>query len=340
MPVPPNHDDPQPEDDLNSDEDLRLQNELLKLKMQAELGAEFGGDMSELPPEIERQVLEQVMRFHEAQAMGEVRTVGQQMGREDWPGAYSFSSASELAAAWDDLQKALTVQRIHVSFLAEYPLALKWDFVTQELMKKETISLGALAELGDIAIDAETDEDDADDADDADDDDQEDSAADADDPENGGLPPGLTSGGFIGFIYEEFHPNHAYDIERQVHNTLQDFFENHFGEWSSHISEPMITSQGQTLSQKQFVEKVARFHDLFAGIKEWSYEIFETAWQTDESDNGALTGMGHVEGGVSYIVLTDDGAESEVNGPFKAYAELRDGWWSVYFFHLHGFSWA
>jgi hypothetical protein len=251
------------------------------------------------------------------------------------------------------LQKRLTEKRIHVSFLAEYPLATKWDFVTQELMKRETFPLDSLAELSFLAghseeteSDAETDElDDPtydsydDDAEEASDDADNFSAEEPAEWERAGVPAGF-SGGFVGFIYEEFHPNHAYDIERQVQATLRDFFENSFGDWSSHLSQTLVTDAGQRLTQKQFAEKVARFHDLFAGIKEWSFELFETAWQTEEDRNETLTGAGHVEGGVCYTVLTDDGAESEVRGSFKAYTELRDGWWSVCFFHLHGFSWA
>src|ERR1043166_1457696 len=46
-------------------QNLQIENELLKLKMQAERGAIFG-DMEELPPEIEAQFLKNVQQFEDS----------------------------------------------------------------------------------------------------------------------------------------------------------------------------------------------------------------------------------------------------------------------------------
>lgn len=359
--LPPEGDDA--DDALSPDpaENLRLQNELLKLKMQAELGAEFGGDMSDLPPEIEQQILQQVMRFHEAQSSGEVSTVGQQMGQEDWPRAESFSSAAALEEAWNELQDRLTGARLHVGFLADYPLSLKWDFITQELMKKEIFPIKALEDLAFGPWQSEEDGEEEteengerssrsswEEDEDENDDDNEVPGSGNFSPEEeeawaeSGMPAGLQGVGFMGFIYEEYHPNHAHTIENKVQDLLKDFFGASFGEYSSSFSNPLVTDAGQPVLPDDFREKVERFHDLFAGgIKEWDFTLAETAWDTPLDEDGKATaGTGYVEGSVRYIVTTDDGAASEIIGPFKAYLELRDEWWSIYFFHLHGFSWA
>ena len=46
-------------------EQLRLENELMKLKMQAEFGAVFGETNAELPPEMERVFLQNIIAVEE-----------------------------------------------------------------------------------------------------------------------------------------------------------------------------------------------------------------------------------------------------------------------------------
>ena len=58
----------QSEENLSDDpqENLRIENEILKLKMQAESGAVFGGGIADLPPEIEAQFLQNIQKFEDA----------------------------------------------------------------------------------------------------------------------------------------------------------------------------------------------------------------------------------------------------------------------------------
>ena len=330
------------DEDFSSDplENLRIQNELLKLKMQAELGAEFGGDMSELPPEVVRQVLEQLMRFHEAQSKGEVSTVGQQLGQEDWPRAETFSDESSLIEAWNDLQDRLTRARLHVGFLAEYPLSQKWDFITQELMKKETLPLSALDELqfgGQFSGQGDEPAGEGLEGDDPVADDEGDGGEDG--FEN---PVALTGMGFMGFIYEEYHPNHAYSIEGRVQELLNNFFGNSFAQSAPELSPTLIAESGSQLTIDEFREKVERFHDLFSGgIREWEFAPHSTVWDTPLDDaQKPIGGTGRVDGELRFVAITDDGEESEVVGPFSAQLEYRDDSWKIFSFSLHGFSWA
>jgi len=47
-------------------EDMRSENEIMKIKMQAEFGAVFGETATDLPPEIEQQLLNNVYEFEKA----------------------------------------------------------------------------------------------------------------------------------------------------------------------------------------------------------------------------------------------------------------------------------
>ena len=56
------------EENFNDDpeQNLRIENEILKLKMQAERGALFGGNMQDLPPEMEAEFLKNVQQFEDS----------------------------------------------------------------------------------------------------------------------------------------------------------------------------------------------------------------------------------------------------------------------------------
>ena len=66
-----------PEEEKFSDdpeENFRMQNDFLKMKMMAESGAWFGGEGG-LPPEIENQFLKNVMEFEKVNANAKSRTI-------------------------------------------------------------------------------------------------------------------------------------------------------------------------------------------------------------------------------------------------------------------------
>jgi hypothetical protein len=118
-------------------DDLKLENELLKLKMQAELGAIFGSfsDGPDMPPEIEREFLEQVLAFERMHADLKPVLVREHLGYPEFKSAVELDLAG-LEAEWERVQSLYQAKELGVDFLAEYPVATKYDFMAVELLNE------------------------------------------------------------------------------------------------------------------------------------------------------------------------------------------------------------
>ena len=267
------------------DEQLRMENELLKLKMQAQFGAFFGGDAN-LPPDMEQEFLKQVMAFQENHANTPLVKLHDVIGNPEYRLSAEIPEAA-LPQQWEQLEQALADKGLLVTFGADYPLAVKYDFVINELFPLEIQQ-----------------------------------------PQEGH--------NWV-FPYEEFHPNHKLELEQGVARFMEDFFGNQMPEEAPYLADPLVTDAGVPLSGKDFVAKVERFHGLFRELKDYKYNIDET--HIDEAPEGGA-GMGFVEGAVEYNVITEDGSPQIIRGPFKCYFQDGGGYWDMFFFWLHGFSWA
>src|SRR6187402_1160739 len=64
-------------------EDIRVENNILKLKMMAEFGAEFGG-CNEIPPELEQAFLQRVLAFETQHATGKRVPIYEFLGKPDF----------------------------------------------------------------------------------------------------------------------------------------------------------------------------------------------------------------------------------------------------------------
>ena len=273
-------------------EKLLLENELLKLKLQAELGAQFGSMPGvALPPEIEKQFLEQVMAFHKHIEDNPPVPMRNHLGNPDFKPSAELSEKA-LEEAWEALSFLLEEKQFRVDFLAEYPLALKYDFIIGELFDEETE-----------------------------------------------VP--VFEGQYICFIYEEFHPNHDYDIRRRTEEFMNGFFEGSFPETAGwYLAGEVITGDGQPLPREQLQPLLDRFHGVFSAIKEYGYSIEGTSAQPDDELKSNMPRLGFSEGVIRYTVVLNDGQEQEITGPFKLYLQQVYEWWQIFSFHVHGFSWT
>ena len=122
-------------------EKLQMENDLLKLKMQAELGAHFGAMPGmEIPPDLERLFLEQVQAFHQQQAEHPPVLLRDYLGHPHFLPAASLTKA-ELEKEWKRINEVYDQKGIGVDFLAEYPLSLRYDFMTGEMLDKEVSAI-------------------------------------------------------------------------------------------------------------------------------------------------------------------------------------------------------
>lgn len=114
-------------------EDLRIENEVLKLKMNAMFGAKFDNSES-MPPQLENIFLNQVLQFETAWAESTPVTMHEAIGSPSCPPAETLDEKemrNELGKIYNLFQK----HNISLSFQKELPLSTVYRFITEELFK-------------------------------------------------------------------------------------------------------------------------------------------------------------------------------------------------------------
>jgi hypothetical protein len=123
------------EQDPQKQQDLALENEIRKLKMQAEYGARFGA-FEELPPEIEGAFLDQVEAFEKSWANRRTVTVYEHIGQPQIQPAEELAE-DEMKGKLERLQELLEIHGIQLSFVGEYPIATRYAFLSGEFMQHQ-----------------------------------------------------------------------------------------------------------------------------------------------------------------------------------------------------------
>ncbi len=102
----------------NPEENLRIENEVLKLKMQAESGAFFGGN-KDLPPEIENEFLLHVQQFEEAWKDVKYVKVYEIIGKPDFKKADELSG-TRIKEELEKLMNLLDEHDMNLDVLGDY----------------------------------------------------------------------------------------------------------------------------------------------------------------------------------------------------------------------------
>jgi hypothetical protein len=130
-----------PENEKFSDdpeENLRLENEFLKMKMMVESGGIFGSSTGgNLPPEIENQWLKNVMEFEKAYAKVKLQKLAALLGNPSFENEDDLDD-KKFKSEFLRLQKLLKGHNINVDFIATQTDRVKYNFITRELFQHET----------------------------------------------------------------------------------------------------------------------------------------------------------------------------------------------------------
>ncbi|MEO9147360.1 MAG: hypothetical protein ABI237_17560 [Ginsengibacter sp.] len=136
-----NEDNNLPEEEKFSEdpeENTRMENDFLKMKMMAESGAWFGGEGG-LPPEIENQFLKNVMEFEKTNANTKPGTIYDILGNPVFEEESSLDE-EKFQIEFSRLNGLLEEYGIHVGFNREREDRFKYNFITQELFTRETFT--------------------------------------------------------------------------------------------------------------------------------------------------------------------------------------------------------
>ena len=264
---------------------MRIENNVLKLKMTAEFGAVFPeGSSSGLSPHIENQFLKNILAFEAAQLDVTHKKLYDLLEKPE------FKRLDELREeeVSDEILRLLQVMEKHgmaLTVLAEYEDSVIYKFITEELFDLET----------------ET------------------------------PVPGMVRQ----FTYEDFHPNHTYDIHSRAIAFLSGWFEQELHDHNWTFADNFILADGRTITREEGLDKIKAVFAANRQIGECGYVIKDVNFHLNE--NG--TGMGFAEGAVKYDVVLPTGKKSKLEGPFKLYLNLECEWWEIFYFVFPGFDW-
>jgi hypothetical protein len=133
-----NNNDDMPDQPLSDDpeENLRMENELLRLKLQAELGGQSHSS-GNLPPEIENEFLKNIFAFEQSYTNAKRVKIYDFIGKPAFKKAEDLDDSS-IKAALQEVTDLLSKKNIVVHFDEECDISTRYNFITKELFEKET----------------------------------------------------------------------------------------------------------------------------------------------------------------------------------------------------------
>ena len=121
------------------DENKRMENELLHLKLKAELGVE--AHISEnTPPSIENIFLKNMLAFEAGLAEAEEIRIFDLIGLPDFIPEAKLDDLS-LEAAFNKLMDLMNRKQIALDFLGSYDCRMKYKFITEELFEEKVMNV-------------------------------------------------------------------------------------------------------------------------------------------------------------------------------------------------------
>jgi len=117
------------------EENMRIENELLQLKLKAELGAEtyISGHF---PPEVENEFLKNVLAFENSFSTAKMKNIFELLDKPEYlPTAELDDHAIELAL--DELFALMKKKQIALGFSGSYNSRTKYKFITEEFFNEE-----------------------------------------------------------------------------------------------------------------------------------------------------------------------------------------------------------
>jgi hypothetical protein len=270
-------------------EEQRLENEITKLKMMAEMGARFDTTMDNLPPDIEKKFLDQVYAFEKNFAAGQSGSFAETAGRPSLPAPHALANL-DTAAQEKLVAQALAFyqsKNIEVHFKFDYSPATRYRFLVEELPEK---------------------------------------------PNFFGCVPGMV----VGVLYEEYHPNHAGELETITKDFMQALQALDIEQLQYNFAPVQALPEGPyptAVLLKALGEKFLEIDQL----ADFQYTLLETSYEINEQDApDEAQGMGYTEGLIEFEVHKKTGERRPINGPFKFYFQYENGFWSIMYMVFPG----
>lgn len=147
------------------------------------------------------------------------------------------------------------------------------------------------------------------------------------------MPESISPGMTCVFIYEEFHPNHALEIEKKTNCFISDWVKQSIHENHPHLADTFTSPTGKILRKDEIASKINKVFKSYTEFKNCHYTIDEVNFELNKD-----TGMGFADGYIKYMAVLSDKDEIVIEGPFKLYFNLEYDCWSIFYFVFPGFE--
>jgi len=117
------------------EENLRMENEILKLKLQAERGAVFPDNDEPIPAEVEAAFLKHIELFEAAHEQATETSVYDLIGRPDWKKPEELKPEA-LQDALAEILKMMEAKNIFLDVMGDYPPEVIYKFITNEFFSQ------------------------------------------------------------------------------------------------------------------------------------------------------------------------------------------------------------
>ena len=125
---------------LDPEENLRMENQLLELKLKAEFGAEtfLGGD---IPADVENEFLKNVLEFENSYSQSEETKISDILGNP-WMKPETELDDLEVEICLNEVNEMLLTKNIAIDFGGQYDNRTKYKFIIEELFEESIFQAG------------------------------------------------------------------------------------------------------------------------------------------------------------------------------------------------------
>lgn len=134
------------------------------------------------------------------------------------------------------------------------------------------------------------------------------------------------------FIYEEFHPNHDYDLRRFANDFIESIFNRKWEEqWGEHLLSSSIYFHGAEHTQPSISSIISIFQEAHTRLKVEKSNIENVTFDLNNNN-------GTVEALLEYKACPNQGKARLVKGKCSIQFVRRYDWWTVSGFKFPGFG--
>ena len=135
------------------------------------------------------------------------------------------------------------------------------------------------------------------------------------------------------FRYEDFHPNHALEIEDKTHSFITNWIQQNIDNKNLDLAETFTSPTSKIFRKDEITSKINNIFKCYNKFKNCHYSIDEINFELSKD-----IGLGFAEGYIKYNAVLYDNEEVLIEGPFKLSFNLEYKWWTIFFIVFPGFD--